>query len=397
MNSNATGASPMSSSDKDPVAVARAEFDRLVQRSTGSRADRQACVDELCIWLRQARGRERRQGPIPEGIDEIAQDVERFIASRLRYDPTSESSFSGLDIDLSGTKLDKVDFSRVRLIGGIVDFQNCQFGSQSSFVGADFGGARVIFDGASFEGTRHQGHAQFAESTFRGSEVSFRGSEFRGGVTCFDDTHFESGRVDFASMRLIDSVLSFVRARFAGALVSFSNALLESGSARFSNCRISDGRVGFDHAMIKIAACFGGSTVEGGMLSFDRSDISSPRLSFGNVRLKAGSITMREVVVSGGQVTFERMTVDGGELVMDGAVVRFGNLNLSTTSFISGGASMAIEVEFDGSVDLPWARYRGSGVIISDPVFDGSQDYDFVVKVATYRPGVLMNWERFRP
>jgi hypothetical protein len=378
------------------LSAARDALARAAGGSAGSPAARQAHADELCRWLRRVWGLTSDLAPVPAELGDVAHDIARFLGSRLRYEPGVEGSFAGLDLDLSGTALE-VDFSRARFTAGTVDFRGCRFGSGFSFERAVFGGARVLFDGSTFFGTRQRGSAQFAGAVFQESDVSFREAAFHRGTSCFDDTCFPSGRVDLTGIRLADSVLSFVRADFSGAEVIFSQALLESGSARFPDCHVSGGIVTFDRATIRIPVSFDRAVVDGGELGFIAAESSSPDLSFSAAKVTRGKLTMQELLVSGGKVTFDGLIVDGGELVLDGVILRFGNLNLGTASFLSGTASLGIEVEFDSVLEMPWGRYGSAVASVKDPTFDGSDDHDFMTKVAAYRPNVITNWGRFRP
>jgi hypothetical protein len=333
---------------------------------------------------------------LPDGLDQVAQQMVQLLTSRLRHDPDDQRSFAGFDIDLAGTTLD-ADFSRARFTGGTVSFEGCKFGSNTSFTGSIFSGGHIVFDGAAFKGVRHARTGLFTEAIFQGSDVSFREAIFSGGFSCFDDTSFLSGSVYFTRITLMDSILSFVRAKFAGADVDFSDALFETGCARFPDCRVTGGKVGFDRSLIKTPVSFERAVIDGGHVSFDEAESASPALSFQDTQVILGKLTLRNLVVSGGRVAFEGLIVDGGSLILNGAVLQFGKMDLGRASFLRGSVSLNIKVKFDSILDLPWARYSSSGASVKDTEFDGFTNYDFVAKVAAYRPGAITNWGDFRP
>ena len=376
---------------------AREAFGEVVRQRPGTRSARQAAVDDMCAWLRLILDPVRSVGPGQEELDDLAREVLHFLTSRLRVDPSDESSFSGLNLDLSGAYLESANFSGSIFSGGRINFARCRFSSDWSFTGSRFSGAKVTFSASSFEGTASRGSAQFAECQFAGSEVSFHGATFRGGFSCFDDTDFSSGFISFSNILLVDSVLSFVRAQFSGSDVTFAGAVFERGLARFRNCRIRSGSLRFDDARIRTPVCFDGSVVEGGLLAFDGSDVFGG-LSLSKLELKAGEISMRHLTVSGDQVDCSGLLVNGGRLSIDDAKVYFGELNMSETSFLSGAASMAnVDIRFDGLFRLPWGTFSSTRSAKVSPSFDRQQERVFTFIAARYRPGVVVNWGPFDP
>lgn len=391
------------------VSAARAAYAALVSRLTGSPGpDTQSIASELCDWLRFALGPGRVLAPGPRTADDsdhLAGEVLGFVAGRLR-DPAASTSFSRLDLDLSGIIIDRADFSAAVFAGGTVDFRNCRFGPGVSFSSASFASGQVNFDGSLFDCSGHLHGWPFPESRFRGASVSFRDVTLSGGVLSFDDSAFESGSVDFSRLQAIDSGLSFIRSDFSGSVVAFDGARFVRDRApapvetTFNMSRITSGEVRFDRSYIGAPMSFSFARIEGGRLGFDCCEVAS-ELKLTSLSFTGGQLSLSGLEVSHGNVDAHDLAVDGGTLALDKAKALFGKIDLRAASFLRGQVSMRdVESPFDGSVDLPWASYTGttrSGPRVRDETFTGDHDHDFTITVARYRPGVITDWGPFHP
>jgi hypothetical protein len=350
------------------VARAREAFVDLTRRAQGSRETRQACAADLCAWLRLACGTAQDTGTAPRGLSALASDAWAFLGERLRT-THDDLTFSGLDLDVSGTQVDGAVFGGARFSGGQVSFAGCHFGAETSF----------------------------AQALFAGASVSFRGAEFGGGAAHFEDTRFSGGEVDFEGMRLAGSRLWLARSEFSGSEVRFTRAQFAAGTVSLAGCRITAGEVSFRQARLNTPVSFDYAVIKGGALRLDHAE-SAEDLSLRGMEIVSGSVTLTGLTLSGGQVTGDGLVVAGGRLSLDRMRIRSGTLALGAASFLAGGVSMtAIVLESDGALDLPWARYTAHRSVVKDQEFTGGAAHDFYAKVASYRPGVITDWGAFGP
>jgi Pentapeptide repeats (9 copies) len=163
---------------------------------------RQTCIDVLCAYLRMPYDPE---SPEP-GEREVRLTVIRLIRDHLR--PTARVSWSGRDLDFTGTVFDGGDFSGATFSGGTVGFD-----------GATFSGGTVGFDGATFSG----GTVSFGDATFSGGTVNFSGATFSGGTVSFSGAGFSGGTVNFFGARFSGGTVSFSGAGFSGGTVNLSS------------------------------------------------------------------------------------------------------------------------------------------------------------------------------
>lgn len=376
--------------------MVRAALEDLAEQRPTAHAAKQAVASDLCQWLRFALGPGRSLGPEQAELRNLAREVLAILVSHLR-DPSSAETFCGLDLDLSSIMLDDADFTRAHFTDGIVSFRNCRFGSGVSFEDTQFSGAHVIFDGSTFVGSPQRGGGEFARTVFSGSIVSFRDVIFLNDISSFDDTEFRSGQVIFDRMQLSDSVLSFVRARFTGASVTFADAIFRRGSVNFFDGCVSGGELRFDRAKLWTSVSLGRLIIDGGLVSFDTSEVSAP-LSFTDLKLVAGALSMQNVAVANGLLDFRDMVVDGGNLAMNGTKAHFGNIDMREVSFLRGTVSLRdMKAPFDGIIYLPWATYTRNHKQVQDETFDIDKDHEFVIAVARYRPGVITDWGPLKP
>jgi hypothetical protein len=350
------------------VARAREAFVDLTRRAQGSRETRQACAADLCAWLRLACGTGPGTGTTPRGLPALAADAWAFLGERLRT-THDDLTFSGLDLDVSGTQVHGAVFGGARFSGGQVSFADCHFGAETSF----------------------------AQAVFAGGSVSFRGAEFRGGAAHFEDARFSGGEVDFDRMRLAGARLWLARSEFSGAEVRFTRAQFAAGTVSLAGCRITAGEVSFRQARLNTPVSFDYAVIRGGALRLDHAE-SAEDLSLRGMEIVGGSVALTGLTVSGGQVSGDGLVVAGGRLSLDRIRIRSGTLALGGASFVAGSVSLtAIALESDGALDLPWARYTAQRSVVKDQDFTGGAAHDFYVKAASYRPGVITDWGAFGP
>ncbi|MFC6088474.1 pentapeptide repeat-containing protein [Saccharothrix lopnurensis] len=122
-------------------------------------AQRQACLDVLCGYLRTRREDERDD-------DQVRRAITSALAAHLRRD-SGEPSWSDLRVDLAGAHLVDVD-----LTGAV-------FSRRARFAGAAFTGTCVL-DGVTFEGARTS-RARGCSTGYCGWRAANRGRAPRSG------------------------------------------------------------------------------------------------------------------------------------------------------------------------------------------------------------------------
>ena len=350
------------------VTRAREAFADLTRRAQGSRETRQAYAADLCAWLRLACGTGQDTGTTLRSLHTLAADAWAFLGERLRT-TRDDLTFSGLDLDVSGTQVTGAVFGGTRFSGGRVSFAGCHFDAEASFAGA----------------------------LFTGASVSFGGAEFRGAAAHFEDTRFSGGEVDFDGMRLAGARLWLTRSEFSGSEVRFTRAQFAAGTVSLAGCRITGGEVSFRQARLNVPVSFDSAVIRGGALRLDHAE-SAEDLSLRQVEIVGGSVTLTGLTLAGGQVNGDGLVVAGGRLALDRIRIRSGTLALGAASFLAGSVSMtAIVLESDGALDLPWARYTAHRSVVKDQEFTGGAAHDFYAKVSSYRPGVITDWGAFGP
>lgn len=155
---------------------------------------RQTCIDVLCAYLRMPYApRPDENAPVTAHLTwqanrEIRHTVIRTIGDHLRPTTPPGTSWSGYNLDFTGTVFDDGDFHGARFTGGTVSFISAKFSSGIvHFGGAEFSGADVAFSGAEFSRLAyvHFGGAEFSSGT-----VDFRGATFAGGVVDMQTAHW---------------------------------------------------------------------------------------------------------------------------------------------------------------------------------------------------------------
>ncbi|GLW95445.1 hypothetical protein Aglo03_62610 [Actinokineospora globicatena] len=280
-------------SDKAPVRLGGLyALERLAQDNP---TQRQTIVNVLCAYLRMpytppTTTPSRRLGvrrpltkrtaaPTPTQDDaatiqrkdsareerEVRLAAQRILAQHLRPgtdepDNYNETYWGALDIDLTGTTLTDLDFSRCRI--RTLDLHAATFTGDARFRGVTLTGNagfnETLFTGnAAFGGATFTGEAAFGGATFTGS-ARFNGTLFAGDAA-FDGAAF-TGEAAF------NAVLFAGDTWFDGATFSSDagfNAVIFNSSARFNGATFT-GDAEFNGASFAGDAGFDGTTFTGG-------------------------------------------------------------------------------------------------------------------------------------
>jgi uncharacterized protein YjbI with pentapeptide repeats len=271
--------------DKEP-AVRLAGVHAMAGLADDWSANRQACVDVLCAYLRMPYQPVTTDSP-PEAAQqalsatrEIRETVTRVITAHMRA--SAAVPWQGLNLDFTGVRFDGGDFRGAIFDGGKVSFNNAIFvNGKVDFRGAVFAAGRVDFGGAEFSGAL----VDFGDAEFRGGEVSFTGAIFTGGSVNFGDAVFSGSNVGFVKALLQAGTISFdgavfaggriylTRAQFSGCDVDFTNVMLVGSSLEFMGAAFSAGRISFQNGL------FSGGRTEFGYANFCGSSLD---FSFAN-------------------------------------------------------------------------------------------------------------------
>ena len=220
----------------DQAAVRLAGIYAMAALADDWQANRQACIDVLCAYLRTP------YEPDPGGEHDAAEQLEfqgsrearhsaiLVIAERLRKG--AAVSWQGADLDFTGVVFDGGDFSGVVFSGGRVNFSRAAFAiGTSRFNLAEFSGGSVSFEGAKFSG----GTVYFGGAVFSGGAVYFGGSKFTGSAVRLDYAEFSGGTVSFEGAGFSGGTVSFEGAEFSGSAISFTGASFTGGTVDFSD------------------------------------------------------------------------------------------------------------------------------------------------------------------
>jgi uncharacterized protein YjbI with pentapeptide repeats len=179
---------------------------------------RQACIDQLCGYLRE---------PYPAEPDtsgwrdemKVRHGAIRTVGSHLR--DRASAGWHGYDFDFTGVTFDGGDLRDAQFTGGRVAFDRADFSSSVvSFAGADFCGAAVTFTATRFSGA----FVDFTGARFSGGSVSFTGAGFAAGTVCFAGADFSGARVVFDSARFCGADVHLDGAYFSGGTVDLTTA-----------------------------------------------------------------------------------------------------------------------------------------------------------------------------
>ncbi|MFI8164192.1 pentapeptide repeat-containing protein [Streptomyces microflavus] len=307
---------------------------------------RQVCVDVLCAYLRMPYETDTTAPAFRHGEREVRLTIIRTIRNHLQ-DPTTGTTWCGLDLDFTGATFDGGDFSGSTFSGGRVDFGGSAFsGGEVSFSGSTYSGGRVDFGGSTYSGSE----VDFGGSTYSGGEVSFSGSTFSGGRVSFSGSTFSGGEVSFSGSTFSGGEIYFNHSTFSGGEVLFIGSTFSGGEVSFGASTYSGGYVSFGASTYSSGeVSFGGSTFSGGETSFIGSTFSGGEISFGRSTYSGGEISFGRSIFSGGELSFGRSIFYGGEISFDGSTysggtVSFEHLRIQAAAAIQWGPFPAIPV-----------------------------------------------------
>jgi uncharacterized protein YjbI with pentapeptide repeats len=377
---------------------------------------RQACVRDVCGWLRGAWLEDRWRRMEPEA-KQLASDVSRMLRLRLS-DPESPETWCGLDFDLSRTIIRDLDLRGAHFTGGTVNFSGSIFGEPifadlerplasrlpdsefaPFFALTRFSRGQVIFDNAIFLGNKQRGAANFAMARFDGASVSFRGAQFKGGQATFDDIICSAGTVDFSFAEFLDTHVCFTRAKLsAPAKIIFQDSVLSMGEMSFSGTEIRGGQLSLKRARIHGDLELYGMRIDDGEVILDSAQTSGRSASFRMMQIKGGKLSLIHWKAAGGAVRFNGTTLSQGLVTFDGALISAGEVFLDQMSIKGGTLSFAgVQIGSDALVRLPWGTYTAQGAVAANGGFDGKKSWTFRPARAYYDPAVKTTWGPFAP
>ncbi|MER5950315.1 hypothetical protein ABT127_30145 [Streptomyces sp. NPDC001904] len=155
---------------------------------------RQVCVNVLCAYLRMPYTPGLTEPGFKHPEREVRLTIIRTIRDHLQ-NPTTTTTWCGLDLDLNGTTFDGGDFSNSIFSGGMVDF-----------TGSTFSGGTVNFSRSTFSGRA----INFSRTTYSGGTVDFSRTTFPGGTVNFSRSTYSGGTINFRASRFSGSTVNFV-------------------------------------------------------------------------------------------------------------------------------------------------------------------------------------------
>lgn len=202
------------------AAVRLAGVNAMAQLADDWTAQRQACVDVLCAYLRLPQQINSLGDPdVADG--EVRRTVQKLIGEGFRRKKGTEdvNKWPGIDLDLRGAVL--ADCRMPVMVVKVGNFRGAQFNGVTSFIGSKFQDANFVeasFGGSVTFNSCQFGRANFSRSRFYGAG-KFRAAQFLG-MAQFERARFENS-VD------LNLVTSKRPLRFVGA--SFKQAAPSAG------------------------------------------------------------------------------------------------------------------------------------------------------------------------
>jgi hypothetical protein len=202
-----------------------AALNELAELADEHPALRPAASAAVCALLRSP----WRTGPDAADAQEpqLRRTAVQVLTDRLR-DPSADTAWTGLDVDLAGAVLTGADFSGCWFTGGLVRLEGawCIEGALS-FAGARFTGARVSL--------RHWTSGQ--------GRLDLSGARFTGGAVTLAGAVLDEGMLTCAGAVVDGGVLAFTEARLTGATLDLSGITVTAGTLSLADARLLAGRV----------------------------------------------------------------------------------------------------------------------------------------------------------
>ncbi|MEV3925909.1 pentapeptide repeat-containing protein [Actinomadura coerulea] len=266
----------------------------LLADDSPTREFRQACIDELCAFLRLPYDPDpgdrpaERQGARVDPAEhararaayragrEVRHTVIRIIGSHLR--DGAPISWQGHNLDFTDVIFDGGDFNGAVFTEADVSFRGARFISgKVSFSGAEFNCPRAH----SSQAENHTFKVDFSGAEFAGAMVNFSRARFVGGVVDFTNAEFSASSVDFGGSEFAGAMVNFSNVRFTGSRVSFTLARFTGGGLVFTCAKFASGSVDFKHSTCTSGAVFfGGAEFADGVADFTRAEFAEGTVNF---------------------------------------------------------------------------------------------------------------------
>jgi hypothetical protein len=193
-------------------------------------AERQACIDVLCGYLRMP--------PLDADHSEREKRVRHaiigVIAKHLRKG--ADPDWQGNTFDFTGATFNGGSFQDVHLGPTTeLDFTQVTFCDVISFVGMEVAGGYAWFGNISLS---------------PGTNLLFFNAKVSGGWISFSQSHLTDGRIAFDGTNIEGGSIAFPIARLAGTAIDFANLLLDGGSLEIEKSTVSGGHVTFNGARL---------------------------------------------------------------------------------------------------------------------------------------------------
>ncbi|MFF1566917.1 pentapeptide repeat-containing protein [Streptomyces sp. NPDC058293] len=300
---------------------------------------RQVCVNVLCAYLRMPYETDPTEPVFKHGEREVRITIIRTIRDHLQ-DPTTGTTWCGLDLDFTGAVFDDGDWRNSTFSGGTVNFSNSTFsGGTVDFSNSTFSGGTVRFCGSTYS----SGMVLFGGSKFSDGIVDFSNSAFSGGTVYFGDSTFSGGEVDFSDSTYSGGTVYFLRSTYSGGRVFFGRSTYSGGRVNFSSSRFSGGGVSFN-----------GSTYSSGEVSFNGSTFSG------------GEVYLSHSTYSGSEIDFRYLTFSGGEVGFPFSTFSGSTVDFRRSTFLSGEVDFGRSTFSDGVIDFSDSSFSGSSVQFAD-------------------------------
>jgi hypothetical protein len=300
----------------------------LVELADRSRAHRQGCVAVLGAYLRQDYDPDSHEPGEPQ-VRRAALDA---IRDHLQ-DPSSPTTWCGLDIDLTGATFDGASLTGIQIAGGTLRLARTRM-------------VRGAFD---LTGAQVSGGVLSLERATIATELLLDRVVVSDGRISLDNAVLERG-----------GSVSVEHGRFTGGHLTIAGATLDRGRVSLRSSRIEGGFVTFN-----------GSAIGGTNVCLDDADIISGGCYLTNLMVTAGAITFRGARIAPPALSLRMSTLTGGRLSLEGA---------RAIPSPEGGASSS----FEGLYVIPpaeidwgaWAPTEGVVIDLREEPRDGVAEAD---------------------
>jgi hypothetical protein len=246
----------------------------VVELADLSRAHRQTCVAVLGAYLRQDFD--------PDGHQPGEPQVRRAALDAIRdhfQDPSSPTTWCGLDVDLTGATFDGGALTGIQITGGTFRLARARM-VRGAF---DLTGIRVSGGMLSLERARiatallldrvvvNDGRISLDNAVLeRGGSVSVEHGRFTGGHLTIAGSTLDRGRFSLRGSRIEGGFVTFNGSAIGGTNLCLDDAEIVTGGCYLTNLMVTSGSITFRGAHIAPPALsLRMSTLTGGRLSFE--------------------------------------------------------------------------------------------------------------------------------